>query len=283
MKRRWPLLLLAALLMLISIALAVTLLSTRSIEGAVPGKAPLLGLAVVQGQFLAASETGLYLSPDGKTWSKPRSFSKEAALLAGIGPKNAIVLSGRGLFRFDAPGSFRLLLPGPTDGTALGSSGGSAYIARGINSILVIGPPCLSGVSPDTECRHPESSGTLRLRRGPSEILALDAAPSNPVMFFAGGLRSGVWRSAAPELRWQKVLATATRAVLVDDLDPRRIYIGTAGGLLVSKDQGLSWSFTDLREPVEALAQWQDTLFALAGNRLVFRSSDGERWAPANS
>lgn len=265
------------MLALISIAVVVTLLSVRSLRGAVPGRGPLLGLAVASGRYYAASETGLFVSDDGEAWHKPRMFAGRPALVTGLTPGGAVVLSGGTLYRVEGANLFRPLLE--VDGRAMASSGSSLYVAEGHRTLTIVSGDCLSAQSTEVDCRAAGLASTLRIEEGPPEILALDAVPSEPPVVFAGGLRSGVWRSRDPRRGWRRVLQTATRAIMVDDVEPKRIFLGTAGGLLESQDQGRSWSFTGMRQPVEALAQSGKTYFALAGNRLVFQSSDGRSWS----
>lgn len=284
----------AGLLLLISVAVLVTLLSARSLEGAVPGRAPLLGLAVTEYGYYVASETGLFFSSDAKSWSKPEMFSGRPVLVTGLEqqpegrpqaakPAGAMVLSGGRLLRVEGGARFSEFLSLSARVSAMASSAGSLYLAEGSKVIRVISEDCLIASSPDLECRRTGLSDALRLRGGPDEILTLDAVPADPPLIFAGGLRAGVWRSSTPQVRWRRVLQTATRAIMVDDRDPKKIYLGTAGGLLVSQDQGLSWGFTGMRQAVEALAQAGGTLFALAGDRLIYQSSDGQVWNAAMS
>lgn len=274
---------LAGVLMLMAVAVVVTLFSARNVEGGVPGQAPLLGLAVSSGRFFASSETGLYESVDGKTWSKPAMFSGRPALVAGVEPDAAAVLSGGRLYRAGGAGDYTSVSTGRIDGQVLASSGGSLLIAVDQRNVTVLPAECLSSVPPDPRCSGKNPSSSLHLEGGPPEILSLDAVPSTPPVFFAGGLRAGVWRSSTPEKAWLRVLHTAARVIMVDDRDFERVFLGTAGGLLLSSDQGQSWAFTQMREPVEALAQFEGRLFALAGNRLIYESFDGDAWKPLST
>jgi len=265
LKRRWPVVLLAGILIALSVAVISTLLSTRSIEGAVPGRAPILGLAALDGGFIAGTETGVFVSSNGKAWSQSSQFAGKPALVASSARSRAAVLSGGVLFETMSLSNFVRGPAGPMRAAAIVvEPSGSVYIATGPGRLLVLG-----------------AGGALKskglLGDGPKEIVAFDVAPPAGESIFTGGLQSGVWRRL-PGQRWQRVLKTPTRAVIIDDADPKRILIGTAGGILMSKDQGISWAFTAMRLPVEALAQHGRDYFALSENRILYKSSDAKAW-----
>jgi hypothetical protein len=66
---------------------------------------------------------------------------------------------------------------------------------------------------------------------------------------------------------------------MIDQRSGGRTFLATAGGILVSRD-ARTWEFTDLREPVEAIAQTAESYFAVTAARLVYESSDGQGWRP---
>ncbi|HYN98858.1 MAG TPA: hypothetical protein VEU28_04220, partial [Actinomycetota bacterium] len=87
----------------------------------------------------------------------------------------------------------------------------------------------------------------------------------------------GLWHSEDGGSTWSRSLETPIRAAMFDHARPGRRVIGTAGGVLWSTATR-PWQFTDLRVPVEALAQTADGYFAMTAERLLFESSDGVRW-----
>jgi len=264
-KRRWPFVLLAGLLMLLALAVITTLVSSRGVEGAVPGRAPILGLASIDGGFIAGTEAGVYVSPDGKVWSKPSQFAGAPALVTSVAANQAAILSAGNLFEVTGLSQFTKGPSAPKRAAAMASDpDGSIFISLDPGHLLVVRP----GTPP----------ASLVLRAGPREIVALDVAPPEGKTIFTGGLESGVWRMLAGG-RWQRILKTPTRAVLIDALDPNRVFIGTAGGILLSTNQGFSWSFTAMRLPVEALTQQGHEYFAAGENRILYKSSDGKAWS----
>lgn len=275
MKRRWPLVLLALLFLLLSGAVVFTVISARALRGSVPGRSPLLSMAATRGGFLVGVENALYTSRDGVNWARPPRFTNRRNLPAGA-PGGPVVASGSELFRFSdslsAQSQPLLRLKGQV--TALsGDPGGRIYVVQDASRIAVVENE--GGVS-----------RSFTPRRGPREILAIDMIAGPPdagqsEFLFAGGLTSGVWRSSEPERSWLQVLKTPVRAILVDDEDSKRVFLGTAGGVLVSTNSGLSWSFTGLRVPVEALAQAHGRYYALLRERLVYQSPNGQSgWEP---
>jgi photosystem II stability/assembly factor-like uncharacterized protein len=69
--------------------------------------------------------------------------------------------------------------------------------------------------------------------------------------------------------------------VLVDPDDPDRVLLGTAGGLLVTRDGGRSWDLSTLQVAVRGVARHGGRYYALTGDRLLLVSPDGERdWKP---
>ncbi|MGI8427318.1 MAG: WD40/YVTN/BNR-like repeat-containing protein [Actinomycetota bacterium] len=250
--------------MLLSIAVVSTLLTAGGLEGAVPGKAPILGLASIDAGFIVGTESGVYVSANGKSWSKGAELAGKPVLVTGVGRGRAAILAGGRLYDARRLSGFLKGQGAPQRAVALaGDPAGSIYISSDSGHLLTVAPG--------------GDFTTQTLGGGPDEVVALDVVPPNTQAIFTGGLNSGVWRRPVGE-KWRQILKTPTRAVLVDDKDPRRIFIATAGGILVSKNQGLSWLFTEMRLPVEALAQHGATYFALGENRLLYKSADGRAW-----
>ncbi|MEX2552750.1 MAG: hypothetical protein WD627_07100 [Actinomycetota bacterium] len=263
-RRRWPIGLAAALAFLMAGSLVAALLSLRSIEGAIPGKAAILGFATDGRAFLIGTANRAYTSLDGRTWSAVEGL-EGPTLLAG-GESGAVLLNGGKLYRSE---DLRTLtpLPGEAREAAALAAGptGEIYLATGSGRFF--------RAAADGKPREIEGD------RGPDEVLALAAGEGSPPPLLAGGLNSGLWRSDDGGARWSRILGTPTRAAMLDRQVAGRGFIATAGGVLVSAD-GRRWEFTDLRDAVEALAQTQDMYFAITAERLVYESPDGLEWKP---
>lgn len=245
-------------------SLVAALFSLRSIEGAIPGRAAILGLATDGTAFLIGTANGAYTSPDGHTWSRLQSMDGPTLVAGAEG--GAVLLNGGKLFESD---DLRRLRPLPGEVTVAAalavSPSGVIYFATGSGRFFTT-----------TKGGRPHE---IEAEGGPDEVLALAAGAGSPPPLLAGGLTSGLWRSEDGGTRWSRILGTPTRAAMLDRRTPGRGFIATAGGVLVSAD-GREWEFTDLRSPVESLAQTQDSYFALTADRLVYRSPDGLEWRP---
>lgn len=263
MKVRGSLFLLAVLLLVLLGAFALALLSERRIEGAVPGDAPLLGLAVTGEGFLVATGSGLVAGPDGVAWA-PVSGLRGRSLVARSGDA-ALALVGtallhtRDLRAFDPVADEALpatALAGLPDGSALLWDGGAGRVVR---------------VSPDG------SVAAVPLGEGsPREVVGLAAVPGDPPVLFAGGIVAGLWESPDGGRTWTRLLGTPVRAVLADPARPDRLLLGTPGGVLFSVNAGRTWEFTELRAGVEGLAaRGAGEFYALTRDRLVYGSADG--------
>ena len=261
-RRRWPIGLAAALALLIAGSLVAALFSLRSLEGAIPGKAAILGFATDGRAFVIGTANRAYTSLDGRTWSAVQGL--EGPTLVAGGESGAVLLNGGKLYRSE---DLRTLNPLPGEAgeaAALAvASTGEIYLATGAGRFF---RAAATG-------RPQEIEGD----RGPDEVLALAAGEGSPAPLLAGGLTSGLWRSDDGGARWSRILGTPTRAAMLDRQVAGRGFIATAGGVLVSTD-GRQWEFTDLRDAVEALAQTQDSYFAITAARLVFQSPDGLEW-----
>jgi|GEM_PF-4303869 len=267
-KRRWPFVVLALLLMLVVAAAAGALLSSRRLAGSLPVRYPILGLAAMPAGFIVATEGALFTSADGKSWSDQSAFrGKRTLAVSGVGGKGVVWSEGKFVETSNLR-TFTPISPGPRRLVALASGPDDAlYLSQGPGH-LIVQPP--AGVA-----------RTIKLAHGPREIIALDAAagPDSPILF-AGGLTSGVWRSSHPDVSWRQVLKTPVRAILVDDQDPRTVFLATSGGILVTHDQGESWTFTSLRVPTEAMSALGGKFYALTQDRRLYASTDGAVWQP---
>ncbi len=233
----------------------------RRIQGSVPGKSPILGLAATEEGFAVGTSKGVLTSSDGLTWAPVEEFSS-SSLVAGAGAQ-VVVLSGGALYRSSDLGEFSLVQEGLGRATALTATpDGKVYVARGAE-ILVLDPG--GGSSP------------IEVTEGPPEMLAFAVGEGDRPLMLAGGLSSGLWRSEDGGSRWDRILGTPVRAALVDRRESGRLMIGTAGGVLTSTPTR-PWGFTDLRVAVEALTQTDDGYFAVTADRLLYRSADGLKW-----
>ena len=249
--------------------IVVALFSLRSIEGAVPGKSAILGLASDGKSFLIGTADGAFTSVDGRRWSRVDGIRGET-LVAGAGEGAAVLVNGGSLYTSDDLATLAPLADDVPEASALAAGpSGEVYLAT-------------------AEGRFYKRSGDgpfemLPEAEGPEDPLALAAGPSSPPIvgapsvLMAGGLSSGLWRSADDGARWRKILGTPTRAVMIDRRTAGRTFLATAGGILVSSD-ARTWEFTDLREPVETLAQTGESYFAITAARLLYASSDGQKW-----
>lgn len=261
MRRRWPLGLAALIGFLLVGSMVAAVVKGARVKGSVPGKAAILGLAATEDGFLIGTADGVLTSSDGSTWTAVDEFSGES-LVAGTGSGVALWSSGT-LYRSADLENFTEAVPdlkgltaltGLTDGTVLG--------ARGRELILV-------GADGDPK--------SVDFEDGPREILALAAGEGSADEMLAGNLSSGLWRSEDEGRSWERILETPIRAALLDRAEPGRRLIGTAGGVLWSTVTE-PWQFTDLRVPVEALAETENGYLAITSDRLLFESRDGLEW-----
>lgn len=261
-RKRWPLGLAGALGLLLIISVAVAVVSLRTIEGAVPGREPVLGLAVTGEYFLVGTSAGVYFSADGVEWRPLEQFS-DGALVAQAGSDLLVLSEGR-LYRGADPESLTMVADELPLALALaGDAAGRAWL--GLEGDLLV-------VEPSGELR------SVRYRGGPDEMVALAVDDTNTDKVFAGSLSSGLWYSRNGGRSFELALQTPTRAAMVGVTGSRR-FIGTSGGVLYSTPND-PWEFTDLRLSVEALARAGRKYYAITTERLVYRSDDGLAWDP---
>lgn len=261
MRRRWPLGLAALLGFLLLGSMLVAVFKGARVKGSVPGSGAILGLAVTGEGFVIGTADGVLISADGSTWTAVDGFA--GGSLAASAGADAVVWNSGKLYRSSGLEDFTHYPPELQKITALtGGAGGTVYAA---------GPGEVFRIQPG----RPVSSRSFD--GGPPEILALAVGEGSPPGMLAGDLSSGLWLSEDNGESWSRILETPIRAVLLDRAEPGRRFIGTAGGVLWST-QTEPWQFTDLRVPVEALAQTPDGYFAITGDRLLFESADGLAW-----
>lgn len=260
MRRRWPLGLAALLGFLLIGSMLAAVVKGARVKGSVPGKGAILGLAVTGDRVLIGTSEGLLTSSDGRTWTAVEGFPGET-LVTGTG-EAAVVYHDGTLYRSADPGKFNEIASGLPDVSALTSAAnGTVYAARG-RQLLVIDPA--------------GEQRTVEFSEGPPRTLAL-AVDGDASVLLAGGLSTGLWRSDNGGAEWSRILETPIRAALIDRAKPGRRLIGTAGGVLWSTETR-PWQFTDLRVPVEGLAETSDGYFAITADRLLYESDDGLEW-----
>lgn len=266
-RRRWPIVLLALILASFAAALGFVLLDSRRLVGSIPGDAPILGLAAVKNGFAVATEKGVFFSGDGVAWSRVAKFGSKPALASSAGG-DAFIWSDRILAKTSDLATFDVgagsLLPAVAISV---DSVGNIYVAEDPRHYALVGP----------------DGGLQRITAGPGpkDVIAIAGIAGEPVTLLVGGLNSGLWRSSDGGLHWKQILLTPTRALVVDPSNSKKILLGTAGGVLYSRDGGLRWFFSDLRSSVEALSASGGRFFALTQDRLLFVSPDGLKgWKP---
>jgi len=262
LRRRWPLGLAGLLGFLLLASVVTAVVSSRRLEGSVPGRAAILGLAALPGGFLLGTSDGVLSSTDGVTWERVPGFEGET-LVAGSGG-TAAAAGSRGVSITTDLVSFRQV---PAD---LGRP--SALTVAPGGSLLVAQPEQLVVLQE----RGPVS--TISLEDGPTGILSIairEDGASRDRTILAGGLSSGLWRLEG-EGGWQKILGTPIRAILMDPAHPERYLIGTAGGVLTAGPTAPE--FTELRLGVEALAEFEGRYYAITADRLLYESADGLAW-----
>lgn len=267
MKRRWPRGLLALLAIVVAGAFVVALFSERRVEGSIPGDDPILSIAVTKVGYLVGTSKGAFSSPDATSWKPVKRFGRERTLLA-TRDEDVVTHSGRVLAVTKDLKEYDPGFAGLLSAIAIAADPvGNIYLAED--------PRHISLVTKDGGLQR------VRTGRGPKEIIAIAGIPGDPVTLLAGGLTSGLWRSVDGGLKWTQILRTPTRALLVDSEDTKRIFLGTAGGVLVSRDGGLRWRLTEMNLSVEALSQFQGEIFAVTQERLVYSSATGTKnWNP---
>ena len=256
---------LAALLGFLLVGSVVAaVLNARRLEGSVPGRAAILGLAASPEGFLLGTSDGVLSSSDGLTWERVAGFHSDS-LVAGSAAIVAVV-SERRLHVAPDLKSFRPVpaqLDRPTALTV--TRRGRVWVAD--RSVLLAGDT--TGLQASTP-----------LEDGPQEVLSLGVLEESgqvPELILAGGLSSGLWRLDDTAAGWQRVLGTPIRAILMDPVKPGRYLLGTAGGVLVAGPTAPE--FTDLRLAVEALAESDGTYYAITADRLIYSSQGGSRWS----
>lgn len=260
-RRGWPVALAALLLVSLGGSLVAVLVNSRTVKGSIPGKAALLSLAVTPSGYLIGTADGALFSAEGNSWARVPDFGG-TTLVANNGTGAVLV------------------------------NGGAVYGTRDLTTFARVGaaPDGVVGLSAHGAAELIFATGTgrffrgaggqelleIQARGGPRDVVTLSVAGPAPTLL-AGGLSSGLWLSEDGGLAWTRLLGTPTRSALLDNRQAGRTFIATAGGVLTSAD-GREWSFTNLREPVEALAQSPDAYWAVSASRVLYESADGLTW-----
>lgn len=267
MKRRWPLVSLALMVAAFAVVFGVVLLSSRRLHGSIPGNSPILSLGVIKSGFALGTTKGVLRSSDGIEWERVAELPRSRALVASGGDR-IVVLSGGLLQETTDLKTFSDAFGAVIKGVAIASDGpGNVYVAES--------PKRISLITKD------HSLASVRVKKGPAEIVTLGAIPGRKVRLFAGGVVSGFWISGDGGITWLRNLKTPTRAVVVDPINGKHVLIGTAGGILSTNDGGHTWRFTDMRSSVEALAYDNNRFYAVDEGRLVWVSRGGNAgWKP---
>lgn len=255
----------------------VAFVSLRRIKGSVPGNAPILSVAVVEESYLVATDEGVLVTKNLDEWTPLFGDVKTRSHVSMI-EGQAVIRYEKGDRRFVArtfhlPDFDTVADKGPL-GTAF-SAGQSGVSFVGLSEqkkgrIVAIGS---EGVVEEVAI-----DGVA-----PREITALQVVPGEAAKIYAGGLTSGLWvASGFPDAAsWVKLISTPIRAILTDPGDPSVLLIGTQGGVLLSASEGRTWRFTQMRIPVEALATYDGSVYAVTGERVLYRSDDGDTgWKP---
>ena len=267
-RRRLSTLILAVVFLLLAGAGLAVVFTERSIEGSAPGNSPVLSLAVTPDGYLVGTETGVLGTRDGKRWGVHQRLDDPSIVTSAAGTAWAMV--GSAVYRFEDLTAASLI--GELEGRAI-------TLAAGKEGLLVL----TASEGSETKARGHEGVQIelLAAEGGPQDAMAMSlsgelAGPSRRV--YAAGAGSGVWLLETAAGGWQRILETPSTAVLVDPDDPDRVLLGTAGGVLVSKDAGRSWEFGGFREEVSALSAHDGTFFAVSV-RLIYKSPDGiSKW-----
>ena len=261
MRRRWPKLVLAGLVLVMAGALVAALISSRKLVGAVPGEASILSMAVIEKGFLVGTAKGLFVSADGKGWTKVKSYSGKRVLAARVADR-AVIMHDKVLLETSDLKTFDRAYGVVQGGIAMaGDPEGNIYIAEDARHLVLI--------------RADNALLRVTAIKGPGDVITIGGIPGDPVVVLTGGLTSGFWRSLGGDAPWRKILKTPARSILVDRTKQDRILLGTAGGIFYSNDEGFKWTYSEMRLPVEALAEHQGIYYALTNDRILYFSKTG--------
>jgi photosystem II stability/assembly factor-like uncharacterized protein len=177
----------------------------------------------------------------------------------------------------------------------------AALFAASLASTLLAAP---AAAAPTTilESLHWRSVGPYIGGR----VVAVAGVPSDPKLFYMGGVEGGIWKSVNYGLSWENIsdgkipaIATSIGALAVAPSNPRVIYAGTGesdprgdfdtgAGIYRSSDAGKTWHYAGLRDthtttsivvdprdPNVAYATSLGHVFVSNPERGVFKTTDG--------
>jgi hypothetical protein len=238
-------------------ALILALLSTRRIQGSIPGSDSILSLAAIRQGFLVGTTGGLLESPDGRTWLAATNIPREPVFVASDGT-TSYVLAGGVLKSTRDLRTFGTVATGVTGTVIAPGPGGTIYVAAG-----------------RTITRTGGGGRLAPLAAAPvPDVLAMAVVGDKPGSVLVGAI-GGLWRTDDAGSTWQRILGTPSQAVLVDPSNPQRILLGTPGGVLLSENGGLQWHQTGMRQDVHGLSAENGKFFAVTRERVVYGSNDG--------
>jgi hypothetical protein len=259
----------AALVGLLIVGVIAAVISRRQIEGAVPGKSPVLSLVRFNGRFVVGTDKGMASSADGRNWERVDSGKAGRALLAvnnGPAPRLFALAGDRLLVTSDLH----------TFDEVARIAGASAFSAGGTDLYAATREGRLFEVKDSVSNPLPLGAAA------PKQVLALWVGLPD---VYEGGFSEGLWHSADSGRTWKRLIATPTRAILRKD--DGTLLVGTPGGLLVSSGQ--EWRFTSFHVGIEALAADEPGaagaatryIYAAGVDRFIYRSPDGiSGWQP---
>jgi hypothetical protein len=239
-------------------ALILALLSTRRIQGSIPGSDSILSLAAIRQGFLVGTAGGVFESRDGRTWLAATNIPREPVSVASDGT-NSYVLAGRTLKSTMDLRTFGTVATGVTGSVVAPGPAGTIYVAAGRT---------ITRVAADGTRLAPLAGAPV------PQVLSMAVVGDKPGSVLVGAI-GGLWRTDDAGSTWQRILGTPTQAVLVDPSDPQRILLGSPGGVLLSVNGGLQWHQTAMRKDVHGLSAENGTFFAVTTERLIYGSNDG--------
>ncbi|MGH2773233.1 MAG: WD40/YVTN/BNR-like repeat-containing protein [Actinomycetota bacterium] len=261
--------------MLIAATAMYATLSARRPANAVPGRAPVLSVAVAPGGLIATTATEAFFTKGDGRWAPVVSLARSRVLVAGQA-------------RRQTPGNGREspILYVASEGELRATQDLKTFrrVSQGVKqptAVTVLGQDevAVAGAGGDLATSR-DPSKMIMVPPGREDIVALAGRRSGSTLrLFAGGLSGGLWTTAEDARGWRELLETPIRCLALDSGDRRRLLAGTSGGVLESVNEGRTWTFTAMRVPTEAIAQGAGEWFAVGQDRLLYRSSDGRsKW-----
>jgi photosystem II stability/assembly factor-like uncharacterized protein len=121
-----------------------------------------------------------------------------------------------------------------------------------------------------------------------TNIYALDIAPSNPNVLYAGGETGGVWKTTDKGQSWtlltRDILHGAFGAVKIHPGDPNTVFAATGGKIIKTTDGGSTWAnaYTETNLWVNELAispANPNIILAAADQGLLVSTNGGASWS----